>query len=474
MSDITKTICKYAWDYPVLAIARNELRFCCRTNPEAENRRLPEAVLEKGKHLFTGYIPIIEVRKSLLRGERHKSCGSCWQQEDNTGFSQRNGFDNFVSFVKQNRVWPKLNAVQVKDRLLNLTDDHIEDLIKIDDTRMIEIMLDNTCDLKCVYCNHQYSSQWAAEKLKYKEITIENIDAELPRIRDTVYENIWWDWFENNSGYKIYCINFIGGEPLIIDKFYSYVRRVLDFYETTNTRQAKIDLSVVSNFNTPKKYYEKFLDLVIEIVSSKKVQLDFNVSCESIGNRAEFIRTGTNWKLLDSNIRGFLESASIISNPMHWNEKTGEKIIFNLQIALNALCISDLPNFFRYVVELQKSNKIKIHLRQNQIVYPTWLNVSILPPEYATYIDESIEILTEEIKRTNDIKGMRVDNYSPFGRWDSYIQFLETIKLGVLNPDKDIEARKQFVFNIDKLSQRRNLNFAETFPEMVEFYNSIK
>jgi organic radical activating enzyme len=465
MTGIKDTICQYAWDYPVLSFARNELRFCCRTKTSNLNQ-IPDKEFAKGKDIFTGYIPIIELRKSLLKGERHESCGSCWQMEDSSGFSQRAGFKRFVSFVKKNRAWPELSKIQIEERLLNITDDYIEDLIKIDDTRMVEIMLGNTCDLKCMYCNHHYSSQWASEKLKYKEIEIANIETELPKIKNTVYEDIWWDWFEYDAGYKTCCINFIGGEPLIMDKFYSYVKRVINFYETHDTPQRKIDLSIVSNFNTPKKYYEKFLDVVINIASSEKIQLDFNVSCESIGDRAEFIRTGTDWPLMKSNIENFLKNMSQIIDPNEPYNKS--KIIFNFQIALNALCISDLPNFFNYIIELQRSTNMKIHLRQNQVVYPRWLNAAILPCEYSKYIDDSIDILKSEIKNID------VDNYAEFGRWNSYIRFLETIKRSILDTDKNTNDRKEFAFQINQLSERRNLNFYDTFPEMIDFYEECK
>ena len=30
MNNIEDTICVFAWDYPVLNLSRNELRYCCR------------------------------------------------------------------------------------------------------------------------------------------------------------------------------------------------------------------------------------------------------------------------------------------------------------------------------------------------------------------------------------------------------------------------------------------------------------
>ena len=457
MNNIEDTICVFAWDYPVLNLSRNELRYCCR----ARSNTLAEEDFKTGIELFNKFIPIVDVRRSLLTGVQHKDCNSCWSIEASGGRGPRSRMDSFVNFVNKNQVWPGLSKEQLKEKLKSLTPEEIDTLVNLESVRMIEISLGNTCDLKCMYCHHHYSSQWAAESLKYGEIRIQDVERELPKIKDTVYEDLWWAWFDNSAGPTASAINFIGGEPLIIEKFYSYSDRIVDFYNT-NTTDYWRNISIVSNFNTPIKFYNRFLDTVKKITSSKQLKLDFNVSCEAIGNRAEFIRTGTDWQLMTANIDKFLVF-------LQEHDPAQFRVIFNFQIALNALCISDLPNFFKFVIELQKKTGRRIHLRPNQIAYPQWLAPYILPPEYARYVDESIEILETEMATINDHS-----KYSPYGQWPAYVEFLKTIKDGILNPNKNIQARKEFVENIDKLSTRRNLNFSATFPEMVNFYNECK
>jgi organic radical activating enzyme len=458
MNNIKDTICIFAWDYPVLNLSRNELRYCCR----ARSHTLSDDDFKLGTSLFNNFTPIKEVRRDLLSGVKNANCNSCWSIEASGGQGPRSRFDSFVNFVMKNQVWPELSKEQVIEKLQSLTNEEIETLVNLESVRMIEISLGNTCDLKCMYCHHHYSSQWATESLKYGEIRIQDVERELPRITDTIYEDLWWAWFDNSAGSSASAINFIGGEPLIIDKFYSYSDRIIDFYENNLTNEHWRNISIVTNFNTPVKLYNKFLTTVKKITASKQLKLDFNVSCESIGSRAEFIRTGTDWPLMVNNIDKFLTF-------INEHDPTQFRIIFNFQIALNALCISDLPNFIKFVIKLQRDTGRRIHLRPNQIAYPEWLNPYILPTSYAAYIDESIAILEEETKIINDHA-----KYSPFGRWDAYISFLKTIKQGIENPNKNIKARKEFVKNIDKLTSRRNLDFATTFPEMVDFYHECK
>lgn len=478
--DIKDTICRFAWDYSVLNLARNELRACCRT----VQTKVSDEDFKRGTDIFTGFIPIIEIRKALLRGEKHDHCESCWAIEDKAdpklkarGFinSARSGFDDFVDYVYSLRNYPETNTMnfwanktkeEIAYQLTHINEEEIDKFIRIDHHYLIELNLGNTCDLKCVYCNHHYSSQWAAEKLRYKEISINEIETELPKIKDTVFEDIFWKWFYERKAFDADAINFIGGEPLIIEKFYTYTDRIVKFYETDEKRKRFLELGVVSNFNTPPKQYAKFKDTCFSIITSKNLNLDFNVSCESIGDRAEFIRTGTNWKLMSANIEDFMS----FLDAYDIDENGCSKVLFNLQIAMNSLCVSDLPAFFTFFCELNKRYKHNVHFRPNHIVWPSWMNPDILPVEYVKYIDISVAIINKHLNAGE----LDTKNYSKYGKWFEYLGFLHSIKTGIENPNKDLDARKHFAYNIDKLCARRNLDFHNTFPEMIPFYNECK
>ena len=455
INSMADTICEYAWNYTIWMMSRKELRNCCRT----VTHKVDTTSLAKGKDFVKEFAPIVQLKTDLLSGVRNGDCRSCWKIEDTGGKSPRAGFDNFSKFIKNN-LWRDMDIGSIKTRLLNLTEKDREDIINLNTTRMIEISLGNTCDLKCMYCHPHYSSQWAAEQIKHGELKLIEVEKELPKEDDTEFEEIWWDWFETQAGYTASCINFIGGEPLIISKFYKYIDRIINFYDTHQTFPTYVDISVVSNFNTPPKQFEQFLNCVKRLVEHGKFKVDMNVSMEQLGSRAEFVRTGTDWELMKSNIERFLTFVHEID---HYSPN---RVVFNVQMALNALCISDLPEFVKFIIDMQRNHMIPINLRQNQISFPQWLSPYILPTSYTRYIDETIDLIeTEVVDHTK---------YSPYGRWDSYLKFLKGIKNGIANPDKNNQSRKEFISNLDKLTSRRNLNFAETFPEMVEFYNECK
>lgn len=453
--NILDTICVYAWDYPVLSLSRNELRYCCRAAPQT----LSKLDLQQGTKLFNEFAPVSDTRRALLTGVKTPNCAACWNIESSGGKSPRTKFTKFIELIYESNMWPELTRDQIKQKLLSLTDDEIETLVNLQHVRKIEISLGNTCDLKCVYCSHHYSSQWAAERLKYKEILPVDIERELPKITDSIYEDIWWSWFDSSAGKTAKWVNFIGGEPLIMDKFYTYCIRVIDFYEKNPPEDQTVVVSLVTNFNTPLKFYEKFTNICQRIVAAQKIELHFNLSCESIGNRTEFIRFGTKWETVLVNIDKFCEFI---------NQYDPERrIIFNLMITINALCVSDLANFFRWVIALQQRHpNISINLLENQVVWPEWTSPYILPTSYGKYIDDATDVLME--KMTDDLHPALYENYG------HYIRFLKTIKAGIENPSKNSMARKMFAEQIDKMTLRRNVDFHATFPEMIPFYNDCK
>ena len=456
-SSPSDTLCQYAWDYTIWMVSRKELRNCCRTS----TNKVDLTSISKGTDFVKEFSPIIKLKNDLLSGIKNKDCKSCWNIEESGGKSPRSGIENFSKFIKST-LWKDMSLGDIKTRLLNLTDKDREEIVNLNTTRMIEISLGNTCDLKCMYCHPHYSSQWAAEQMKYGELKLIEVEKELPKEDDTEFEKIWWEWFENYAGYSATCINFIGGEPLLISKFYKYIDRIINFYNTHETPQKYIDISIVSNFNTPPKQFEQFLVCVKRLVDHGKFKVDMNISMEQLGARAEFVRTGTDWKLMTRNIERFFEFVTEI------DQFSPPRVILNVQIALNALCISDLPEFIKFIIDLQRNHTMLINLRQNQIVFPEWLSPYILPSNYTKYVDEALDLIATEIEVIDNSK------YSEYGRWDSYYRFLMAIRNGIANSEKNNQARREFANNIDKLTSRRNLNFAETFPEMIEFYEECK
>lgn len=448
MTDIEKTACRYAWSYPIIDIGRAELRNCCRT----PYNKLNEKDWLMGTDIFKNLETIRQVKRDLLMGIKTEKCRTCWTSENYGIKSPRSGFEDFVIFLKAVK-WQHISTDEIKQKLYNLTQEEIDELVNLENPEHVEISLSTTCDLKCVYCSHVFSTQWATEKLKYGEIDA----SELPKNDNEFYEKIWWEWFDKVASNTVHKISFVGGEPLINEKFYEYVEKLIEYYDKHKKR--KLHIFVATNMNTPKKFFDKLSVIIEKIADSKFVSIALGISFESLGEKNSFIRTNANWNIFNNNLTDIL---NVIKT------KDIKKVKANIVImpAINVLSVSSLPEYLNYIIALRGQYDRYIRISSTHVTYPIRYSPFILTNDFTKYIDQSIQTL------------MKSEWYSELaekepGSWIGFANYLKTIKSSILNETtfEIIQARKEFVNDIKKLSLRRNLNFHKTFPELVEFYN---
>ena len=221
-----------------------------------------------------------------------------------------------------------------------------------------------------------------------------------------------------------------------------------------------VTINVITNLNSQEKYFKKLLNLIPRVLANPRLHFHIGVSFESVAAKSEFIRTGTKWNRFANNMEELYKHVSMLPK----DQKS--RIELGCHATINSLAVSGLPTFFTFLVNIRNKYGMHIRLYNNQVVYPSWLSPGILTEDFVPYVDEAIKIVSQN---TIDYPGMH-----PAATWDSYCIFLESIKSLILSKDKDMGAAARFPHEIDKLCHRRKLNFHETFPEMVDFYNSLK
>jgi hypothetical protein len=441
------TICEFKWNYPIFQVDRGEFRSCCRT-PSAPVSE--ELLQEKGIDAFLNNDKLIQSRLDLIQGIRHSDCQSCWNLEDRGMKSPREP-ENFWNFLKRERVIPKdmeYNEENVRVELGKINSpDH--QFLKASKPYMMEISLGNTCDLKCMYCNHHYSTQWATELIKIGEITQEQYDREFPKASSS-YEEKFWEWFDHVGRWSIHRINMIGGEPLIIPEFYEYVERMMTQLNVIKTlKNLKPTLCIVTNLHTPANYFNRFIDRLPKI--TEVFDLEILISMESLENRAEYIRNGIGWNKFNSNVHKLLAVKDA-------NFQVG------FLMSVNVLSIPTTKNFVEYATNLSDQYQRPIGLKQNIVNFPKWQNPMILPPEFSKYLYDTIKYMEQHVAR--------IPNPTDFhGRYDQYMIFLRSLAESLANNTGDYtEDRKKFYHWYADFDKRRNINLMETFPELKDFY----
>ena len=271
----------------------------------------------------------------------------------------------------------------------------------------IHIRLNNVCNFKCRMCNPKFSSSWEIENKKHNlfehqyatQKDVFDFDPDLlPFIAQAI----------KKTGLRY--INISGGEPLITDANYKFLRYLID-NDATN-----VHLAYSTNLS---KLNYKNIDLLSIWDKFDKVLLE--ASCDGWGSAVEYSRTGFNRKTFFNNL------------------VKARKHIKCINCVVNIYSVWTLP----YIENL--CDKLSITPVYAPCFLPDFLN-----PQHLFREDK------DELQKL----------YSPYPRltqlFDTYID-RDKVTLG-----KDM---CEFNFTLDKY---RGTSFFDTFPQYRKYYDSSK
>ena len=193
------------------------------------------------------------IRMKMLKGEKIKECSNCYYREEiNKKASMRYEFNNKYFNNHKNILKETKN-----DGFLEKTN-----------IVFIDFRFSNKCNFSCRTCAPQYSSGWE-KKLKLNLPKINNVSKTLKEMKDMISQN------------KLEEIYFAGGETLIMDEHWE----IIDFL----IENKKFDIEIRYNTNLSVLNYKgnNFLEKMKNFNNLK-----ISPSCDSLGVRGEYIRTG--------------------------------------------------------------------------------------------------------------------------------------------------------------------------------------
>lgn len=313
MANIEKTLCSKAWTDLNLDFAKRQLRHCCKSVFES----FPD---ELTFDFFNNSDRIIERRDDLLNGVEHSDCKHCWLSYSNTGTAYRD-FEN---------TWTTPT-----------------DLSK--DLKFVEIMLDNICDMSCIYCDSDFSSKIASEKRLKTQL-------KQPKEKDL---ELFVDWlsFVLSNQEESCTLSFLGGEITYSKNFYLFIEKLL---QNKNLHNKSIIFSGLTNGNSTLERNKKFLNILDKLPESWSVNIA--ISNEAIGKNAELVRWGLNWDRFKHNFELYIQHP---------------KISFVCLSPTPCLfTIDSLPHYLQWAIDLVTKYDKKLTIAGNWIVYPTEIDVA--------------------------------------------------------------------------------------------------
>lgn len=327
----SKTFCIYPWIH-LHAYPTGEAYPCCHA--EMGVGQIGNCRTSSLKEIWNSDQQKL-LRKDMLSETANPTCVRCYEQEEHGFFSGR------LSANKHHGH----HVGRAEKTQPDGTVDQFE-------MTYWDIRFSNLCNLKCRSCGHIFSSQWYQDQAKLAGGDWKDRNTVLNYAGRT--ETDMWEQLKPHLEY-VEQIYFAGGEPLLMEEHYNILqelvqRKMFHVRLIYNTNFTHTELKGQSVF----EYWRQFDSVSV------------GASLDDSGPRAEYIRKGTDWAVVEQNRRNML---AVCPN-----------VDFYISPTLSILNARHLPEFHRDWVEkgLIRPQDLNVNILQD----PAHYRIDIAPAEY--------------------------------------------------------------------------------------------
>ena len=369
------------------------------TNKNGENRNAENSSLMELVNL-----PIMNnLRHQMLNEIPNQICGNCYEHE-------MGGIRSFRNSVNE-------DFGDYFDESVNETNE--DGSLKTFKMRYFDIRFNNICNFKCRTCGSEFSSQWEQEDKKYlvrphgnpKHVytqLLQDVLDQIPNI-DTAY--------------------FAGGEPLITEEHYLILEEMI--------KHGRTDIQLRYNTNLSNlKFKNKD---IFDLWKHFKSKISIYASIDHVGERAEYIRHGTDWGLIESNFIRVKKESYI-------------KLQMNTVLSIfNYVTIKD---FYEYLYDKNLYTAQDSTFSLYGMTTPVHLTVNTLPLGLRLVGRKNFTDLINFSRTYHNYHQDKMDQFDDLLKWETSL------------PDKWDDHKRYFRSEITRLDAIRGENFVKVFPEL--------
>lgn len=374
----------------------------CDENGKKLNAGDPDSI---AKHWHSNVMK--EIRLSMQKGEKHRSCEGCWRIEE-TGTKSFRHIANFEYPVD---------------------DETLASLVPPPVFRYVDLRFGNICNLACRMCI-PYNSR----KLFDEYTQMYGTDSVDP------YRKMEWfkspDFWEQLHKYRhnFEKIHLAGGEPLLIKECWKFLREMAD-----DDCAKKITLSYNTNLTQippeAKATWSKYEGVVLL------------VSMDAIGKVNEFIRYPQQWSEFEKNLW------EIENNFSDYNIK-----VCQIQPTIQAYNIHRIVEMCEFIAQFKNIKRVP---NINLLFYPEHFSTNVLP---LAYRQEAVVKLEDYIVKIE----AGWNNLEPFDKNELLTALKGVITL--LQGEDKTHLFQEFIRHNDVYDVHRNQKILEYIPELEPTY----
>jgi len=392
----SKTFCMFPWVH-LNATPKGDVYPCCSNDYTQPVGNTKEHTL---KQIFNSP-KMKELRLDMLNERKNKICDFCYKHEEAGPHSFRN--------------YSKEHFAKYFDEVVPTTqEDGTVDEFKM---RYFDIRFSNICNFKCRTCGSEFSSQWGMEMQK-------NFDPKHPIVihvddnKGSVLEEVLTHIEHIDLAY------FAGGEPLITDEHYTMLEEMI--------RLGRTDITLRYNTNASNIKYKKH-DILDLWKHFKKIEL--SCSIDHYGERAEWLRKGTDWGKVESNLLTFREL---------------DYVSFQMNTVFSIFNYPTIGEFYQYLKE------------KNIVRREDWYHSLYLAVHPSYYCAKS---LPQELKIPAAEKALKWAENND-GDGTSLSRLVRDAVNFASDRNQWSEVREQFLQHTRSIDRIRDENFWQVFPEL--------
>lgn len=430
---ISPTFCLAKWHHTTIYLHTGDTHSCYHPAPH----HIPIEEIKVNPSALHNTLQKKKERAKMLVGERCNGCQYCWNVED-LG-------DNHISdrMIRNESIYKKERVDEILNSPWNF------DI----NPEYVEVAFSNECNFKCGYCHPLASSSYHKEIEKFGKVkNVKNHNFDINKINPITEDNnpyikAWWDWWPNLSK-TLNILRITGGEPLM----HKSTWRI--FAELESSPRPNLELNLNSNLGVSPRLVKKLSKIVKKLQDTNSIKkFKLYSSMDTFNSRAEYLRTGLNINLWESNMKDYLNTTGFA---------------LSIMCTFNILSVTSFDLFLKKILEWRTEfydpKRRKIRFDTPYLKEPLQYDMNILPKEeFIVYFDNILNFIKEN---TDDLDMTKFSSleYERFRRVRNYFANNNYSK------EKIKEGRKDFYNWFNEYDNRRKVNFLKTFPEMKSFY----